>query len=165
MSNIKQTPPSAKSLPDKKALLAGIDTLLLESGASPSSPEFRNELLVWFKERYKLTRAICEELLFADGDGTKCAKRLSGFQDTLIQAIYDFAVSKVFDGENRSSGERLAIAAVGGYGRGTLAPGSDIDLLFHAAVQADRLVRAGGGICSLFSLGHGLQGRPRHAQS
>ncbi len=130
MSDTKPTQSPARQLPDRKALLTGIADLLNIADKPASSPAFRGQLLAWFKETYKQTRTTCEELLFADGDGTKCAKRLSEFQDALIQAIYEFSVEKVFDGGNRSSGERLSVAAVGGYGRGTLAPGSDIDLLF-----------------------------------
>lgn len=119
-----------KSLLDKNALQAQIDALAEQSGDAISSDAFRLELLNLFKQLYKDSRKRAEALLFEDRDGTKCAIRLSELQDTLIRAIADFAISHLYKSQNPSSGERLAVAAVGGYGRGTLAPQSDIDLLF-----------------------------------
>jgi [protein-PII] uridylyltransferase len=68
--------------------------------------------------------------LIEDGDGTGCARVLSDAQDELIRCIHDFAATHIYRAMNPSDAERLSIVAVGGYGRGTLAPGSDIDLLF-----------------------------------
>lgn len=90
----------------------------------------RAEVLSCLKAAMRSARAKAEDLLFQDGGGTACANRLSHLQDEIIRVIYDFAVNHVYQAKNPSAAERLAIIAVGGYGRGTLAPSSDVDLLF-----------------------------------
>lgn len=71
-------------------------------------------------------REVARTRLFADGSGMDCARRISWIQDQLISVIFDLVVTHVYP----DNAEQIAVAAVGGYGRGTLAPGSDIDLLF-----------------------------------
>lgn len=95
-----------------------------------TSPTVRKVVLQALKDALVRGRANAEGMLMKDGGGTLCAKRLSFLMDTLIEALFEFATTKAYPMINPSKAENMAIVAVGGYGRGGLAPGSDIDLLF-----------------------------------
>src|SRR5262245_33761588 len=75
-------------------------------------------------------REVVEALLIADRHGRRCAERLCAMQDEIVRVLYEFAIKHLYPAQNPSEAEHMAVVATGGYGRGVLAPGSDIDLLF-----------------------------------
>ena len=90
----------------------------------------RPDLLAILKEEREAALAEIERLLGEDGGGILCARRIARLHDDLISSIAQVVTSYAYPADNPSSAEKISIIAVGGYGRGTLAPGSDIDLLF-----------------------------------
>ncbi|MEO0636849.1 MAG: [protein-PII] uridylyltransferase [Pseudomonadota bacterium] len=120
-----------EELVNAERLRASLDEIAEKHGGQGEKPDARAEVVELLRGTIQRCRERTEKMLLEDDRrGILCAQRLSAVQDTLITAIYHYALDHVFKVQNLSEGERIAIVAVGGYGRAMLAPHSDIDLLF-----------------------------------
>ncbi|HXW28274.1 MAG TPA: nucleotidyltransferase domain-containing protein, partial [Xanthobacteraceae bacterium] len=82
------------------------------------------------KLAHAVARARAEQVLLEERRGRPCAETLCAIQDELIRLLFTFSERHLYRSDNPSEAERMTVVATGGYGRGLLAPGSDIDLLF-----------------------------------
>src|SRR5579885_2949213 len=82
------------------------------------------------KEALQAGRAKIRARFEAGALGSDTVRSLSFLMDQLIRSLHDFVTIAVYPSANPTAGEHMGVVAVGGYGRGELAPYSDIDLLF-----------------------------------
>ena len=113
----------APPAPDLARARAELDALL-EAGGEKSA--FLPALRRWLGRMRAAIRARFE----ADNDAEAAVRDHCRLIDALVQGLLDHALTRVFRRANPTEGERMAVVAVGGYGRAELAPHSDVDLLF-----------------------------------
>jgi [protein-PII] uridylyltransferase len=91
---------------------------------------FRNALSQLLKAELAKGREVAQAQLLKDRHGRRCAERLCSMHDDVIGLLFEAATRHLYKSLVPSDSERMAIVATGGYGRGLMAPESDIDLLF-----------------------------------
>lgn len=128
MLSLLEHPHGAPDIFDAKAAAADLEKLAVTYAGRDL--DLRNAVAQYMKAALGKGRDAAEQMLLKDRHGHRCAERLCVMQDEIISILFAFAAQHLYPSLNRSEGEHMAVVATGGYGRGLLAPGSDIDLLF-----------------------------------
>ena len=115
-----------RAIVDRRALADAVAAAFAEQGdkSRPAVVELLRQALE--EGRAELARRLEAK----PSAGTDCAQGQAFLVDQLVRVIYDHIVGRVYRASNRSTGERIAVLAVGGYGRGEMAPHSDVDIAF-----------------------------------
>jgi [protein-PII] uridylyltransferase len=128
MLDTQRSPRTEVELIDSPAIVADLKALAKTHGGRER--ELRTAVALRLKGALTQARSRAEQLLLKDRHGRRCAERLCQLQDEIIRILFEFIGSEIYPTQAPSEAEHMAVVATGGYGRGLLAPGSDIDLLF-----------------------------------
>src|SRR5262249_18406290 len=124
--------PSPRSVIDRRALVEAIEAVVSAEGATKG----RKAVVELLRAALEDGRAeIARRLVSTPSAGHEVAEAQAYLVDQLLRVIHDHVSTHVYPAMNRSTGERLAIIAVGGYGRGEMAPHSDVDLAFVTPIK------------------------------
>ncbi|ABC64457.1 [protein-PII] uridylyltransferase [Erythrobacter litoralis] len=118
--------PRQRRIIDRRKLAAAVEALAEQQGekARPAVLKVLREALE--KGRDELS----QRLLDRPSAGHQITAGHAFLVDQLVRVIFDHVTTHLYPVANRSSSERIAVLAVGGYGRAEMAPQSDVDIAF-----------------------------------
>ncbi len=125
MADRIDTIPNRRAIIDRRVLaaalgeLTGEGTALRQAGAALLRPALD-------AGRVEIARRLEEH----PSQGAQAAAAQAFLTDQLLRLLYDFTTQRLHRLSNPTTSERLTLMAVGGYGRGEMAPYSDVDIAF-----------------------------------
>src|SRR6201995_5251606 len=129
MDNIVTSPDIAADTGfDSQRVAAAVDALAEKHAGNGAM--FRAQVAQMLKAELMAARDTAQAILLKDRHGRRCAERLCFVQDEIISILFAAATQHLYRSPVPTGAERMAVVATGGYGRGLMAPESDIDLLF-----------------------------------
>ncbi|MGM4920227.1 [protein-PII] uridylyltransferase [Tardiphaga sp. 813_E8_N1_3] len=123
-----QDRPTTETDFDTTRITAEIDALAAQHRGK--NDLFRAAVAKLLKAELLKASEAAEAVLLKDRHGRRCAEQLCHVQDEIIRMLFAAATKHLYHSPIPSGAERMAVVSTGGYGRGLMAPESDIDLLF-----------------------------------
>ncbi|MBF0609843.1 MAG: [protein-PII] uridylyltransferase [Magnetococcales bacterium] len=114
---------------DFSALSRTISGVIQKSGKRPCDPATRPELMRIFREAMETGKANLKQFHLQGASGQFVVRGRAYLMDSFLRRLYTL-VQVHFNDPQTGKGVPFSLIATGGYGRGELAPYSDIDLLF-----------------------------------